>query len=188
MNAGFQRKIHLPRCLADAGEDDLRRRDARRQRPAQFAFGHNIRACAEPGQRLDDGLIGIGLHRIADQRVEAGKAFGKDPIVALERCGRIAVEWRADFGRDVRDRHIFGVQRAVPVFEMVHESGLLFDEAVEDEGPVFFRLGGWGFFARCGRHGVRRVERRLAAAGGERDEERDGEDEGEAAGHDGSGN
>ena len=38
MNARLQREIHFPRRLADAGEDDFRRRNARRQRAAQFAF------------------------------------------------------------------------------------------------------------------------------------------------------
>jgi hypothetical protein len=70
---------------------------------------------------------------------------------------------------------------------MIHEMPPLSDEAVKDEGLVFFRLGRRGLFAFNSRNGAWRLKRSFAAAGGERDEERCGEEEGEGAGHGGSG-
>ena len=66
-NAGIERKGHLGARLADAGEDDAVRRHARGQRAAQFAFGDDVHAGAEIAQRLDDGLVGIGLDGVADE-------------------------------------------------------------------------------------------------------------------------
>ena len=48
------------------------------------------------GQRGEHAEIGIGLDRIADERVGAGEGLGEDAVMALERRGRIAIEGRAD--------------------------------------------------------------------------------------------
>ena len=111
VDAGGQREVHLARRLADAGEHDLLGRDAGGQRAAQFAFRDHVRAGAEAGQRLQHGLVGIGLHRVADQRVDVGEGLGKDLVMALQRRRRIAIEGRADGLGDFGDRHVFGVKR-----------------------------------------------------------------------------
>ena len=41
-------------------------------------------------ERLQDRLVGIGLHRVADHGVDAVERFGKDAVVAFERRRRIA--------------------------------------------------------------------------------------------------
>ena len=65
---------HFGAGLADAGEDDLRTRDAGGACAAQFAFRNDVHAGPEPRQRGQHRLIGIGLHRVADERPGAAKA------------------------------------------------------------------------------------------------------------------
>ncbi len=65
-------------------------------------------------------LVGIGLHRVADERRPIGEGGAEDLEMPLDGGARIAIERRADFAGDFRQRHVFGVQRAVPVGEMVH--------------------------------------------------------------------
>ena len=53
-----------------------------------------------PGALRDEGanhrLVGVRLHGVADQRVEAGEGLAEDAVVAHQRRRRIAVEGRAD--------------------------------------------------------------------------------------------
>jgi hypothetical protein len=64
------------------------RRDAGGQRAAQFAFRNHVDAGSEFGQRLQHGLVGIGLHRVADHRVDIGEGARKHGSAALS----VAVE------------------------------------------------------------------------------------------------
>ena len=66
-NALLQAKGHFAGGLADAGKDDLAAGNAGGQGAAQLAFGDHIHAGAEIGHGLDHGLVGIGLHGIADE-------------------------------------------------------------------------------------------------------------------------
>ncbi len=113
-------KRQLRRRLADAGEHDLLRRHAGGERAPELALRHHVGAGAEPRQRGDDRLVGIGLQRVADQVVEAGERLVEDAVVPRQRGGRIAIERRADRRRDRRHGHVLGVQHAIPVREMVH--------------------------------------------------------------------
>ena len=70
-------KRELALGLADAGEHDLFRRNAGGARAQQLAFGDHVGAGAEPRQRRDHGLIGIGLHRVTDERVDVGEGFAR---------------------------------------------------------------------------------------------------------------
>ena len=120
VDAGFQREIHFRRRLGDARKDDAVRRNAGGQRPAQFADGDHVDPGAEPRERLQDSLVGIRLHRVADHGVDAVERFGKDPVVAFEGCRRIDVEGRTDGLGDLRQGNVFGVEDAVAVLKMVH--------------------------------------------------------------------
>ena len=91
-----QRIGHLGARLADAGEDDLGRRHAGGPRAAQLALGDHVHAGAEPGQGGDHGLVGVGLQRVADQRVEPGEGLLQHPVVPLQRGRGIAIERGAD--------------------------------------------------------------------------------------------
>ena len=95
-NAFVDRQRQFARRLAQTGEHDLVRRNAGGARALQLAFRHHIRAGAELGQRLDDGLVGIRLHGVANQRIDIGESAGEHFVVPLQRRGRIAIERRAD--------------------------------------------------------------------------------------------
>jgi hypothetical protein len=89
-------KRQLALGLADAGEHDLFRRNSGRPRAQQLAFGHHVGTGAKPRQRGDHGLIGIGFHRVTDERVDVGEGLREDAIMPLQRRGRVAIERRAD--------------------------------------------------------------------------------------------
>ena len=76
-DAGREREIHLARRLADAGEQDLFRRNAGGQRAPHLAFRNHVGAGAELCQHRQHGLVGIRLHGVADQRVESGEGLAR---------------------------------------------------------------------------------------------------------------
>ena len=124
VDAGFERGVHLARRLADAGEHDAAGGNAGGQRPAQFAFGNHVDAGAEPGKRLQDRLVRIRLHRIADERIDIGEGGGEYLVMAFQRRGGIAIEGGADLPCDLGDRHAFRMENAVAIFEMIHGRNL----------------------------------------------------------------
>src|SRR5262249_58539540 len=119
-NALAQRMRHLGACLADPGEDDLVRRHARRPRTPELAFRYHVHASAEAGQGGDDGLVGVGLDGITDERVEASEGLDQDAIVALQGRRCVAIERRANLLSDVEEAHALRVEDAAGVAEMVH--------------------------------------------------------------------
>ena len=119
-DAGVEREVHFPGCLADTGEQDLVRRETRGNRPAHLAFRHHVGAGTELRQKLQHRLVGIRLQRVANQAVHAGKSPGEDLVVPRQRRRRIAIEGRANDRRDVRNGDILGVHHAIAVVEMVH--------------------------------------------------------------------
>ena len=115
------------------------------ERAAKLALRDHV----EPGALLDEGadhrLVRVRLHRVADQRVEAGEGLAEDAVVADERRGRIAIEGRADRGRDCGQRHVLGVEHAVAIGEVIH-ARLRRTERVENEvagsvSPAFGSVG-----------------------------------------------
>ena len=100
-DAFLQREGHLLAGLADAGEHDLLRGDIDGERAAKLALGDDIHAGAGACQSGKHAEIGIGLDRIADERVGPGEGLGEDAIMPLKRRGRIAIEGRADRGGEV---------------------------------------------------------------------------------------
>src|SRR3546814_13812885 len=71
-NAKVQGEAHFVSGLADAGENDLARRDACRHGPAKFARRYDIRTQTKPRQCRQKRGIGIGLHRKGDQWIGEG--------------------------------------------------------------------------------------------------------------------
>ena len=73
---------------------------ARRSSPSETDV-HARPLAREQGQH---GLVGIGLHREADERVEPRQRLGEDAVVPRQRRARVAVERRADLGREAISR------------------------------------------------------------------------------------
>ena len=111
--------------------DEQRRAGLRRERSqasAQFhdgKFKNPSGAGPELGQRPDDGLIGIRLHRVTDQRVGVGEGRGEHFVVTLKRRGRIAIERRADLLGQRDEVHRLGMEDAVAIIEMIHRIDFL---------------------------------------------------------------
>ena len=144
-----EREGDLRPHLADAGKQDVGGSDPGGERAADLALAHHVGAGAEPRQSGDHRLVGVGLHRIGDQRVAARERTGEGAVVPGERRRRIAIERRADVGGDVGEWHLLRRQLAAAPREMVHSAV-----------PRLF-----GVRAGAG-HGLRR--RPLAPARGER--------------------
>ena len=90
-------------------------------RTSEFAARHDVGTGTELGERLDDGLIGIRLHRVADERAHVGEGAGEDLVVPCQRRGRIAIERRADLGREAVEGDLLGMEQAAAIGEMVHD-------------------------------------------------------------------
>ncbi len=95
---------HLGPRLADAGKNDSLARHARGARAPQLALADDVHAGAEPRQRREHRLIGIGLHRVADERVLPGEGGAEHLEMPLDGRARIAIERRADGAGDLRQR------------------------------------------------------------------------------------
>ena len=70
-------------------------------------------------------VIGYGrnianIERLKAAVAEAGEGAGEDLVVARQRRRGIAVERGADGFRDGGHRHVFGMQDAVTILEMIH--------------------------------------------------------------------
>ncbi len=167
VNSGLKREIHLTGRLADTGEHDAACRNAGGERAAQFAFGNDVDAGAELAERLQHRLVRIRLHGVADHGVDIAEGFGEDAVVALKRCGRIAIERRADGLGDFRNGDVLGVKDAVAVFKVVHGVSLS-KQGIEEEWSVdgarlFGRLRHIAFLRS---HRARRIEIAFASASG----------------------
>ena len=86
--------------LADAGKDDALGRHAGGQGPADLALRDGVGAGAEPRQGAQHREVGVGLHRVGDQRLAelgcAAQGVAEHPEVPLQRGGRIDIDRRAD--------------------------------------------------------------------------------------------
>src|SRR6185312_4965460 len=118
----FERIGHFGARLADARENDLRRRHTRGPSPAKFAFGYDVHAGSDARHRREDGLVGVGLDGETDERVLVAKGVRQYFVVTLERRGRIAIEWRADLVGDACEAYVLSVEDAGFVVEVMHGS------------------------------------------------------------------
>ena len=91
-NAIVERQRDFALGLADAGKSDALAGNLRRLGAAQFAFRNDVHAGAETGEQGQHGLVRIGLHRIADERVEIAHRLRKDGEMAADRRGAVAIE------------------------------------------------------------------------------------------------
>jgi hypothetical protein len=96
--------------------------NACRTRALELTTRYDVGSGAKPGERAHHGLIGIGLHRITDERRHVGESAGKDLVVARQRRGRIAIERCSDRACERVQIHLLGVEDAIAVSEVVHRT------------------------------------------------------------------
>ena len=112
---------HLGAGLADAGKNDLVGGHAGGAGAAQFALGDDVHARAQTRQGREHRLVGVGLHRVADERRAIGEGGGEDFEVSLDGGAGIAIERRADLVGDSLEIDFLGMQRAAAIGEIVHD-------------------------------------------------------------------
>ena len=52
----------------------------------KLAFRHDVDASPQSPKRFEHGLVRIGFHRIANQRIDILERCGEDLVVPFERC------------------------------------------------------------------------------------------------------
>ena len=119
-DAARQRHVHFFPRLADAGKDDPLTRNAGGLGAQVFAARDHIHARAQTRQMRDHRLVGIRLHREAHKVIHARQRLLEQAKMARQRGAGIDIEGRADRGRDIGDRHVFGMQDAVLVKKVIH--------------------------------------------------------------------
>ncbi len=127
VDTGIERGVKLGTCLADAGEDDLVRRDAGGERAPQFALRDDVSAGSEPGQDTQYREVRVGLDGVADQRSGRRKRRGKAAVAGLQCGSGIDVERRPDSGGDARQRHRLGIQFTAAIGEEISHSDRSWD-------------------------------------------------------------
>ena len=119
-NAARQSQFDLFAGFADAGKDDPVARHACRLGPAVFPARDHIHPRARLRQRAQHGLVGIGLHRVADQMIHPRKRVVKKMKMPQQRCGGIDIDRRADRGGNLGQAYVFGMQHTVFIEKMIH--------------------------------------------------------------------
>jgi hypothetical protein len=140
VDARLQRRTHLGARLADAGEHYFARTAASGQHARQLATGNDVEAGAEPGEKVQDGEVGIGLDRVADQR-SVGQAVGLQRVAVGgigrgERGTRIDVAWRAEARGDVAQCDGLDVQSIPAHRGQAHRTRLGGFVGVDGVGPT----------------------------------------------------
>ena len=124
VNAGLEGELDLGLGLADAGEDALGGVAAGGDDAAQLAFADGVEAAAGVGEHAHDGLVGVGLHRVADEVVERGEGVVELVEVVLEGGLRIDVEGRAVLLHERRDGDAFTTELFADVANRMHGGAL----------------------------------------------------------------
>ena len=121
-DAGLQGRPDLLGALAHPGIDDAPRFHPGRQGPAQFPAGDDVRPASQAGQQAQDGQVGVGLHREADDMGEAPEGGREHPEVVSQGGGAVKIKRGSHPGGDQAHRDVFTVEFAGLVVEVVHRS------------------------------------------------------------------
>src|SRR4029077_3604954 len=128
-------------------------------------FGDDIHSSAEPRQGFENGQVGIGFNRIANEMRQAGKSRIEYLVMAGQRGRRIAIKGRANFRRERCEIDFLGMHDAVLHREVMHgriratdrgETFLAHDAAVASPPLAPPRRWTWPYFAPPARSRVLR--------------------------------
>ena len=121
-DTGLQGRPDLLGALAHPGIDDLARVHPGRQGPVEFPPGDDVRPASQAGQQAQDGQVGVGFHREADDMGKALEGGFEHPEVVAQGGGAVKIKGRAYPGGDAAHRDVFTVEFSCMVVGMVHRS------------------------------------------------------------------
>ncbi len=124
-DARLEGRLDLLGLFAHPGIDDFGRVHPGRQGPVEFAAGDDVGPGAQPGEEPQDGQVGVGLHREADDMGKVGKGGVEDPEVMGQGAGAVKVKGGAHRRGDFTHRHVFAVEFTGLVVEVMHSLNLL---------------------------------------------------------------
>ena len=113
-------ELELAPGLAHAREEDARGRNAGGKSDPELALRDDVAAGTGVRHGAHDGERGVRLERIADHRVHVGESGREGAEPALEGRRGIAIEGRADLGRDAFERHLLGAEGTIAIGELAH--------------------------------------------------------------------
>jgi hypothetical protein len=119
-HAGLQRQLDLGFGLADAGEDAAVSVAACRHDALEFAPADEIERGAQVRKEAQHREVGVGLHRVANLKVEPGQAGAQAAVVVLDGLGAVDIRRRAMELGDGREVDGLAVQFLAGVMEVVH--------------------------------------------------------------------
>ena len=120
MNRLVERVIDFAVGFAYTRKGDFRSRNARCSRAAKLAFGDDIHSGAKSCEGFQNGLIGIGLHRVANKGIYTGKSTCEDFVVSFKLGCRIAIERRFHGSGDRADIDVLNMQKLVAIRKCRH--------------------------------------------------------------------
>ena len=115
--AGIERRAHFISPLTYTGKYDFLRIAARFQYPLEFAARNDVETAAKPGEQIENGQIGVGFNRIANQVVAPGKRGIECLISGGQRRARVNIAGSADFLGNAIQRKRFTPQPAAAIIE-----------------------------------------------------------------------
>ena len=119
MNARIQSRRHLVRRLADAGENDLVRRDTGPEAALHLAAGHHIHARAQFAEQADYGKVRIGFQSVIDRDRETRERPLQGAIPRGHSGFGINVDGAAHIFGDTGERNLLNSQGAVHVGDLL---------------------------------------------------------------------
>ena len=103
--------------LADAGEDDLRRREAGAQRDVDLADRVRVGGRAEAAQQARDAQRRVGLERVMQSVRISAEGLLHFAVAGGDRAGVVDVERSAEACGELCERQAVAVDRALDAFE-----------------------------------------------------------------------
>ncbi|MNS67799.1 hypothetical protein D3C72_1010610 [compost metagenome] len=164
----LQREAHLGLALGDAGEDHLGRIPPRRQHPGQLPAGDDVKARAQARQQVEQGQVGVGLDRVADQMGNVARSLIEGVPVALKSGARVDIQRGAVLVGELLQGKLLGLKLAVGVVVKVIQGGGSFLDycgAASEAGLAVAGEAACGVLSVLGCAGVCSVETGCSAGG-----------------------
>ena len=114
-NTALKHQFHFSTSFAHTGKHNPISGNTCCTRASIFTSRHHIHTRTRLPQKLQNGLIGGGLHCVANQMIHAMQRVIKQLEMPQQCGGRIEIKRRANSSRNQRNTNVFGVQNAITI-------------------------------------------------------------------------